>query len=123
MGKQGKWGRGKQQGWNSPADSSAWHGYSGSGYDKQTAPRQWYQEASDASHFPHFDSMVTNDAGRRPPAVNMLAAENAQDAGGLVKFVQKSVNNIRRAEQKLRKRSQEQKKTAEQWELFQTRRS
>ena len=58
--------------------------------------------------------MVTNDAGKRPPQPSMLAEQAAPEAGGLVKFVQKSVNNIRRAEQKLRK---------EQWELFQTRRS
>ncbi|CAE7779518.1 unnamed protein product [Symbiodinium sp. CCMP2592] len=112
MGKAGKWGAG----WKTKTakqDAADWGDYRGSGSDYYGRWSKWGQEPS-SSAFPTYEMMNIE-----VPKDNQEALQTIQGPGDLAKFVQKAVNNIRRAEQRARKHAAEQKQTDEKWEQFQ----
>ena len=117
MGKAGKWGAG----WKSQTSyhgHEAWPEYYGSHSDYYGRPHKWTAEPS-GSAFPTFEMMTVGRAKGDSQDPHAPAAEGPGGNGDFVKHVQKLVNNVRRAEQKMRKQVAEQQQTDEKWAQFQ----
>ena len=113
MGKTGKWG-----GWRADRahrDASYyWWDSSGSGQDSSARQPRKSQEKGPA--FPQYDMMVV---GEKPAKPEVAGGQANGKPGEFVKVVQKLTNNLRKAEQRLRKHALERTQVDEQWGTFQ----
>eukprot|EP00439_Symbiodinium_sp_Y106_P032047 s2705_g3.t2 len=91
-----------------------WWDYSGSGQDSST--RQLRKPQEKGPVFPQYDMMVV---GEKPAKPEVDGGQANGKPGEFVKVVQKLTNNLRKAEQRLRKHAVERTQVDEQWGTFQ----
>jgi len=126
MGKKAQWDAEWNYGWQQAPSSSSWS--KGYGKDSQGTRQRWNREQraeQPSGLFPSYEMMQTKPA--RTSGTTQLPADAAQadedllhgNSGDLVRYVQRQVNNIRKAEARIRKADIDQKQVDEKWETFQ----
>ncbi|CAE7717987.1 unnamed protein product [Symbiodinium sp. CCMP2592] len=116
MGKAGKWA--KQWPDKHAEQDYGWQDYSA--YYKDAPARQPRRPREpQGPSFPQYDAMVIREPRNGKPENPPPAGPPSAGAGDFLRTVQKLTNNLRRAELRLRKCSEEQHQVNEKWECFQ----
>eukprot|EP00439_Symbiodinium_sp_Y106_P068738 s64_g11.t1 len=116
MGKAGKWGGHRSD--HSQGDAYYWQDYSGYAAD----PRSWQpprKNKDKAPLFPKYDTMTIVEASKAGMPNGPASGSSGASGGDFVKIVQKLTNNLRRAEQRIRKNKEERGLVDGQWASFQ----
>ena len=116
MGKAGKWGGHRSD--HSQGDAYYWQDYSGYAAD----PRSWQpprKNKDKAPLFPKYDTMTIVEASKAGTPNGPASGSSGASGGDFVKIVQKLTNNLRRAEQRIRKNKEERGLVDGQWASFQ----